>query len=610
MKILPAIIVAILLGIIWPFSVKASAAQWPVFHGDSARTGFSSSKAPSYPEILWEITTDQLREVAPEERLAGAVIIDQDKVFFTGRRIFAVDLHSGKFIWNYQDEGVDFYPSALAAGENKIFITVNGSGQLSELRNSGVTGVIYAVDEKDGKFLWQYPTKRSITNSNPVVVDGKVFVGDDSGIVYALDASTGKLIWQKQLEAYQIHSSPAYDNGVIYVGTETEDVGGGRTDRGSYMYALDAQDGKVLWQFESDWRSSEMPNLLHAAPAVLDGVVYFGSENGWFYALNKDSGQVIWKKIITKGVKTSARQARSTGLVGISAAPALGYGKIFVGTWEGNFLALDQKDGNTLWEYAYGTEGTNSSAVVADHKVCLGAYFNDFFCFGEATGKIIWKEKLGGSSAALADGILVVPNNLAAGNPGERVIVAFSDKGISTTASKISLLSLDNRNLQVVFVLIFVLFLGAVAYKLAKSKRMTVMQLLIFGGIPVVLIIAGFLIYRQYSSLQWTGTQTKLLESGKIDKATGSLISDDGIKYVEYQGKRYLLDGEYCTRSRLGRFAIIVKRFNGVAGADGQDGNTMYAIGSKDNPEYIDTKNVTSTNETTGGLLRDCWKKE
>lgn len=610
MKILPAIIIVTLLSIIWPFSVKASAAQWPMFHGDQARTGFSSSKLPSYPEILWEITTDDLKKIDPDERLAGAVVIDQNKVFFAGRRIFAVDLSSGKFIWNYQEEGANFYPFALAAGDNKIFVTVNSSGQLSELRNSGMTGAIYAVDEKNGKFLWKYPTKRSITNSNPVVAENKVFVGDDSGAVYALEEGTGKLIWQKQLEAYQIHSSPAYDNGVIYVGTETEDVGGGRTDRGSYMYALDAKDGKILWQFEIDWRSKDMPNLLHAAPAVLDNVVYFGSENGWFYALNKASGKVIWKKIITKGVKTSARQARSPGLVGVSTPPALGYGKIFIGTWEGNFLAMDQKDGKTLWEYPYGMEGTNSSAVLADHKVCLGAYFGDFYCFDEATGKVIWKEKLGGSSAALADGILVVPNNLAAGNPGERVIVAFSDKGVSTANSITPILSLDNRNLQIVLVLIFGLFLGIVSYKLVKSRRITVKQLLIYGGIPLVLIIAGFLIYRQYSSLQWTGTQTKLLESDKVDKATGSFVSDDGIKYVDYQGKRYLLDGEYCTRSRLGRFAVTVKRFNGVASADGQDGNTMYAIGSKDNPEYIDTKNVTGTNETTGGLLRDCWKKE
>lgn len=610
MKILPAIITVAFLSIIWPFSVKAFAAQWPVFHGDQARTGFSSSKAPSYPEILWEITTDDLKKIDPDERLAGAAVIDQNKVFFTGRRVFAVDLHSGKFIWNYKDEGVDFYPFVLAAGENKIFITVNSSGQLSELRNSGVTGAIYAVDEKDGKFLWQYPTKKSITNSNPVVVEGKVFVGDDSGIVYALDASTGKLIWQKQLEAYQIHSSPAYDNGVIYVGTETEDVGGARTGRGSYMCALDAQDGKVLWQFESDWRSNEMPNLIHGTPAVLDGVVYFGSENGYFYALNKNDGSLIWKKIITKGVKTSARQARSTGLVGISTAPALGYGKIFIGTWEGNFLALDQRDGKTLWEYAYGTEGTNSSAVLADHKVYLGAYFGDFYCFDEATGRVIWKEKLGGPSAALADGILVVSNNLAAGNPGERVIVAFSDKGVSTATPITSILSLDNRNLQIVFILIFGLFLGTAAYKLIKSGRITVKQLLIYGGILLTLIIAGFFIYRYYSHLQWTETQTQLINEGKIDPATGSFISDDGIKYVEYQGKRYLLDGEYCTRSRLGRFAITVKRFNGVASADGQNGNTMYAIGSKDSPEYIDTKNVMGSNEPVAGPMRDCWKRE
>src|SRR3989338_6292441 len=32
--------------------------NWPTFHGDDARTGFSNSKAPSKPSVLWKWTFD------------------------------------------------------------------------------------------------------------------------------------------------------------------------------------------------------------------------------------------------------------------------------------------------------------------------------------------------------------------------------------------------------------------------------------------------------------------------------------------------------------------------------------------------------------------------
>lgn len=599
MKILPVIIVVVLLGVIWPFSTRAaSSADWPLFHGDQARTGFSNSKIPSSANMLWEITTTQLKDYGVNNFEIHSPIIEGNKVFFSSVQVFAVDLSSGKILWNYKGDSPDFFADTAAAGEGKIFVRVTNSSQLKKMSE----GFIYALDENTGQFLWKYQTKKQITHSNPLFAEGKVFVGDEAGSVYAIDAKAGKLVWQQQLEAYQIHSSPSYDNGVIYVGTETADESGGRSDRGSYLYALDAKDGRTLWQFESDWRSNEMPNLIHGTPAISNGIVYFGSENGYFYALNKTDGKLIWKKIITKGVKTSASQARSAGLVGVSTAPALGYGKIFIGTWEGNFLALDQKDGKTVWEYPYGTEGTDSSAVLADGKVCLGSL--DFYCFNQENGKVLWKEQLGGPSAALSNDILVVPNALAGESPGS-ILVAFSDRGITGASNPIvSIFSFDNPNFQVIVIFILGLVFAITIYKLLKSGKITVKQLLIYGGMSLVLVIGGYVTYSNYTGLKRTETQDTLVKEGKIDPATGSFIENDGFpKHVEYRGGKYFLDGGFCARSSAQRFPVQVKRVNGAVGADGGDGNTMYAMGSKDIPEYIDSSKVNDAK-------KDCWKKE
>ena len=37
--------------------------NWPTFHGDNARTGFSSSKSPSKPNVLWKWTLNDFMQI-------------------------------------------------------------------------------------------------------------------------------------------------------------------------------------------------------------------------------------------------------------------------------------------------------------------------------------------------------------------------------------------------------------------------------------------------------------------------------------------------------------------------------------------------------------------
>ena len=393
--------------------------NWPTFHGDNARTGFSSSKSPSKPNVLWKWTLNDFMQINYEGNFEGNwPIIDDGKVFIAPEDIFALDLKTGKKVWSYAEKGRGFFPRGLAAGNGKIFISVNAGDNLRNLP----PGYVYALDESTGNFLWKYQTQRGVSHSLPLFANNKVFVGDDSGNIYALNADNGNLIWKKYLEnAEVIHSSPAYSNGVIFVGTE----GSQRSNvMPSHLYALDAETGKELWRFKVDYIQGKL-NLIHATPAILDGIVYVGVENGYFYALNAKDGSLIWKNKIASGAEE---------LIGVSAAAALGYGKVFTGTYEGKFLALDQKDGKIVWEYNFGKANADSSPILADNKVYFGVGEGGdeyFYSFNAENGNVIWKEKLGGSSGALANGILIVPNRLIEDNfkPSTPVIIAFSDEG-------------------------------------------------------------------------------------------------------------------------------------------------------------------------------------
>jgi len=397
---------------------KETQTNWPTFHGDNARTGFSESKAPSKPNVLWKWTFDDFMQINYDGNFEGNwPIIDDDKVFIAPESVFALELKTGEKIWSYAEEGRGFFPRGLAAGNGKLFISVNAGDNLKNLPS----GYIYALDEKNGKFLWKYQTKKGVSHSLPLFAGNKVFIGDDSGNIYALNADNGNLIWKKYLNAEVIHSSPAYSNGVVFVGTE----GSQRSNAmPSHLYALDAETGNELWKFKVDYIAGKL-NLIHSTPAVSDSVVYIGSENGYFYALNVNDGSLIWKQKVASG---------SEELIGVSAAAALGYGKVFIGTYEGKFLALDQKDGKIAWEYSFGKANADSSPVLADNKVYFGVGEGGngyFYSFNANNGDVLWKEKLGGSSGALADGILIVPNRLVEDNlkPETPVMIAFSDDG-------------------------------------------------------------------------------------------------------------------------------------------------------------------------------------
>ena len=65
-----------------------------------------------------------------------------------------------------------------------------------------------------------------------------------------------------------IHSSPAIVDGVVYFGS-----------RDGNIYALDADTGEKLWEFKTD-------SWVESSPAVVGGIVYCGSNDAHLYALD------------------------------------------------------------------------------------------------------------------------------------------------------------------------------------------------------------------------------------------------------------------------------------------------------------------------------------
>jgi len=118
--------------------------------------------------------------------------------------------------------------------------------------------VVRAVDAVTGKQLWEYdPEVGKVAGMNLRVGwgvrgvawwDGKVYVGTQDGRLIAVDAKTGKPVWSQQtfdpqMAAY-ISGAPRVLNGRVIIG-----YGGSNGVSRGYITAYDGKTGKQLWRF-------------------------------------------------------------------------------------------------------------------------------------------------------------------------------------------------------------------------------------------------------------------------------------------------------------------------------------------------------------------------
>ncbi len=153
-----------------------------------------------------------------------------------------------------------------------------------------------------------------------MVVNGVVYVGDDSGTLYEVNATTGTIINKFDPDGNQIGGRPAVVNGVVYFGT------GNHT-----LYALNVSNGSTVWKYT-------VSNSLLSTPNVNNGIVYIADTSD-FYALNAATGQLVWHQ-----------HAGEYGTDGHSW-PSVANGLVFMGASDGNLYAYNASTGHVQWTF-------------------------------------------------------------------------------------------------------------------------------------------------------------------------------------------------------------------------------------------------------------------
>ncbi|MCZ4303354.1 PQQ-binding-like beta-propeller repeat protein [Zoogloeaceae bacterium G21618-S1] len=113
---------------------------------------------------------------------------------------------------------------------------------------------------------------------------------------------------------------------------------------------------KVAWIHQP----GNITHGLQATPIVLDGVLYYISAFNNVWAVDAASGKTLWHY-----EPKLAPISKQVFYAAASRGVTVGRGKVFVGTLDGRFIALDQKSGKEVW-----------STQLSDLKTQHGALFS------------------------------------------------------------------------------------------------------------------------------------------------------------------------------------------------------------------------------------------
>jgi outer membrane protein assembly factor BamB len=148
-----------------------------------------------------------------------------------------------------------------------------------------------------------------------------------------------------------------------------------------------------------------------ASPAVVNGVVYFGSQDGFLYTFNAATGTPGWTYNVGSDVGTSV------------LSPAVANGVVYVTGSRGEVDAINASTGANVWStttpnYIYG------SPAVANGIVYVSCYDDNLYAFNASTGAMLWSSATGGSIY----GSPAVANNVAYVGSLDGYLYAFNAK--------------------------------------------------------------------------------------------------------------------------------------------------------------------------------------
>ena len=210
-------------------------------------------------------------------------------------------------------------------------------------------------------------------DSAPSIADGRIFgMGNrgDKEVVWALSETNGKELWATPLGAAFQQGPPQSKEGPGCTPT----VDGDRLyvlGMGGNLACLQVADGKIVWQknLTKDF-GGHIPTWSYRESPLIDGeklICTPGAEDATFVALNKMTGEVIWKSKLPdregqgSGGGEGRGRGRGRGAGGAAYASAIAIDvdgqRQYVQMTATTLVGIAASDGKFLWRYDKAANG-------------------------------------------------------------------------------------------------------------------------------------------------------------------------------------------------------------------------------------------------------------
>lgn len=244
--------------------VLLSHTDWPMWGYDAARSGGPAVQFPEELHLQW------VRHLPPPNRAWPPQLDDRDKLEF------------------------DLSYSPVVA-EGIVYVA------------SMATDSVTAYRLEDGGEIWRHYMDGPVRLA-PTVWNRKVYAVSDDGHLYCLDARTGERLWRFQsapfprlvlgnrrlVSMWAARGAPVVKDGVVYF------AAGVWPFMGTFMYALDAESGDIVWENTGD--STDWQRQPHGGAYSFAGI----SPQGYIAATQD-------RLVVAGGRSTPALLDRQTG---------------------------------------------------------------------------------------------------------------------------------------------------------------------------------------------------------------------------------------------------------------------------------------------------------
>lgn len=227
----------------------------------------------------------------------------------------------------------------------------------------------------------------------PINYDNVIYAASRSGEVKAIDLSTGNTLWNVNLSKSTLFSSQtalfsggvSADDKYVYVGSER-----------AVVYALERNTGKVVWE-------KSVKGEVLARPVSSENTLIVHTSNGALQGLNRDTGEELWD--ISLEVPSLSLRGNST--------PIIAHGAAILGDDNGRVNAYYIKDGQLIWQQRISQPSgsteiaklndVDSTPVVEGNLVYSAGYNGNIVALDLSNGQIVWRKQLGTTHSFAVD---------------------------------------------------------------------------------------------------------------------------------------------------------------------------------------------------------------